>query len=108
MRKNIKLKFLYRYTSNGEGVWSVGKRLLPSNLVEEANEARKWLVKPNLPEANYIFYMTYKGKKMYEKTLLRIHKKYLSNIKCERLSFKKVNKTGNIVYEDDYQIVLKK
>jgi len=40
-------KIIYRYTSDGEGVFSAGKRLLPKNLVEEVIEAKKWLIKPN-------------------------------------------------------------
>ena len=105
---NKRPKFLYRYMSNNKGIWSVGKRLLPPNLIEEANKARKWLIKPKLSDGNHVFYMTYKGKKMYEKTLLKVHKKYLSNIRCEKLSFRKVNKIGLVVYEDEYQIVFKK
>ena len=54
---------LYRYTSNGEGVFSAGKRLLPENLVDEAWEARKWMPKPKLPEGEYRFLLTPKGKK---------------------------------------------
>lgn len=34
---------LYRYLTNGEGVWSAGKRLLPLKLVDEANQNRAWL-----------------------------------------------------------------
>ena len=103
----MKNNFLYRYTSNGEGVWSTGKRLLPEHLVDEANEARKWLIKPNLPEGNYSFYMTEKGKDMYEKTLLKVHQKYLSNIKCEKYSFDEVIKNSEIAYEDENQLVIK-
>ena len=39
---------LYRYTTNREGVFSSGKRLLPKELVDEVNQNRKWLVRPNL------------------------------------------------------------
>ena len=70
-------KIIYRYTSDGEGVFSAGKRLLPKNLVEEVIEAKKWLIKPKLPEGNYRFYLTEKGKEKYEETLLLSHKKYL-------------------------------
>ena len=66
----MKDKFLYRYTTEGEGVFSAGKRLLPNELVAEVLERKKWLKKPELKEGNYRFYLTKKGKKMYEKTLL--------------------------------------
>jgi hypothetical protein len=93
---------LYRYITNGEGVFSAGKRLLPEELVEEVLEAKKWLIKPDLPEGNYRFYLTEKGKDNYEKTLLLLHKKYLQNIKQEIVGR---DKLGKIVYEDKDQIV---
>jgi len=96
---------LYRYTSNGEGVFSAGKRLLPKNLIEEAREARKWMLKPNLPEGEYRFYLTATGKKQYENTLLKVHKKYLKNIECEEFE---QGKLGDIVYQDEWQVVVKK
>lgn len=96
------MKKLYRYTANGEGIFSIGKRLLPQELVDEVNEHRKWLHKPNLPQGNYRFYLTEKGKEKYEQTLLRSHKKYLTDIKQEVIE---MNSIRNIVYEDEYQIV---
>jgi len=71
---------LYRYTSNNEGIWSVGKRLLPEDLIDEAWENRKWMPKPELPEGEYRFFLTKEGKDHYKKTLLITHKKYLKNI----------------------------
>ena len=99
---------LYRYTSNGEGVWSAGKRSLPSELVDEANENRKWLVKPNLPEGDYSFYLTEKGKEMYEKTLLKTHRKYLTNIRLETVSLEDLIHFGNLVYQNNLQVVIQK
>ena len=93
---------LYRYTTKGEGVFSAGKRLLPENLVEEVLEAKKWLVKPKLLKGNYRFYLTEKGKEVYERTLLKSHKKYLKDIKLEIIERRKIR---NIIYEDKYQIV---
>lgn len=74
---------LYRYTSNGEGIWNAGKRLLPEDLADEAWEARKWMTRPSLLDGEYRFFLTLKGKTQYEKTLLHVHRKYLSNIVCE-------------------------
>jgi len=93
---------LYRYTTNGEGVWSAGKRLLPQELLAEANENRKWLIKPTLPEGEYRFFMTEAGKNKYEQTLLHTHNKYLPNIVCEEIDPKNI---GPVVYEDEYQVV---
>ncbi|MEK6830997.1 MAG: hypothetical protein AABX77_03115 [Nanoarchaeota archaeon] len=93
---------IYRFTTNGEGVFSAGKRLLPKNLIDEANENRKWLVKPALHDGNYRFYLTEKGKKKYEETLMLTHKKYLPDIKLEIINKNNLNK---IIYEDDFQVV---
>ncbi len=95
---------LFRYTSDGEGIWSAGKRLLPENLVNEAYEARKWMPKPQLPGGDYRFYLTKKGKEQYEKTLLKVHQKYLSNIKVEEIDPSIIE---NIIYEDEWQVVVK-
>ena len=100
---------LYRYTSEGEGIFSIGKRLLPENLSNEALEARKWLPKPNLPPSDdYRFYMTIKGKEQYEKTLLPIHQKYLKDIKLKETPLATVKMVGSIVYEDEWQVVVRK
>lgn len=100
---------LYRYTADGEGIWSAGKRLLPEELIAEAGEARKWLPKPNLPSGGkYRFYLTHKGKEQYEKTLLLVHKKYLKDIKVEKVAMGVVKKIGSIVYQDEWQIVIEK
>jgi len=99
------MKIMYRYTTKGEGIFSAGKRLLPNKLVEEVLEAKKWLPKPSLPKGEYRFYLTKKGKEKYEKTLLLSHKKYLEEIKLEKVEYNKLKK---IVYEDEYQVVEKK
>jgi len=96
------MKKLYRYTAKSEGIFSVGKRLLPEHLVEEVLEAKKWLMKPKLPKGNYKFYLTEKGKKMYKNTLLKSHYKYLKDIKYETIV---KNRIRNIIYEDEYQVV---
>lgn len=95
---------LYRYTTNGEGVWSAGKRLLPEPLIEEAWENRKWMPRPELPPGNYRFFLTEAGKAQYEVTLLNTHKKYLKNIRYEEINLREIRE---VVYEDDWQIVTK-
>lgn len=103
------MNILYRYTSDGEGIFSAGKRLLPEDLVEEARNARAWLPKPELsPSDDYRFYMTAKGKEQYEKTLLLVHKKYLKDIQVQEVPLDVVNTVGHIVYEDEWQVVIKK
>ncbi len=95
---------LYRFTTNGEGVFSAGKSRLPKELVDEVIEAKKWLLKPKLTEGNYRFYLTEKGKDKYENTLIHSHKKYLPNIKCESINRDELK---NIIYEDEWQVVEK-
>ncbi|MBI3632249.1 MAG: hypothetical protein HY225_02275 [Candidatus Vogelbacteria bacterium] len=97
--------FLYRYTSNGEGIWSAGKRFLPEELISEAWEQRKWMPKPKLPEGEYQFFLTEKGKQKYDETLLNVHKKYLTDIKFEKIESLTI---GDIVYQDEWQVVTKK
>ena len=95
---------VYRYTAQGEGIFSIGKRLLPDALVEEAWEARKWLPKPALPKGNYRFYLTEKGRAKYEATLLQVHKEYLSDIKCEEICRSALE---GVVYQDTWQVAVR-
>jgi len=101
----MKPKKLYRYSSNGEGIFSAGKRLLPSNLVQEADEARKWLPKPQLPPGEYSFYWTEDGCQKYEQTLLLVHKKYLTNRIKEEID---PSTLMSFFYEDPWQVVIKR
>jgi len=102
-------ELVYRFTAKTgenkrEGVWSVGKRLLPPELVEEANANRAWLNKPTLPRGDFRFWMTDKGRAMYESSLKRVHNKYLQDIQVEAVSREKL---GEIVYQDEFQVVEK-
>ena len=47
-------KKLYRYTTNGEGVFSAGKGS-SKELIEEVLENKKWLNKPKLKEGSTDF-----------------------------------------------------
>lgn len=95
---------LYRYTSQGEGVFSIGKRFPPKYLAEEADAARKWLPCPELPEGEYQYFFTEKGKEEYEKTLLPVHKKYLSDIQCEEAGSPE---SSRVAYEDEWQTIVR-
>lgn len=93
---------LYRYTSGGKDVFS-HDAVLAKNLAE-LTEAGKWLPSPELPEGDHRFFLTEKGKAEYEKTLLPLHKKYLSDISSEEAEFSGIK---GIVYEDEWQVVAK-
>jgi hypothetical protein len=95
---------LYRYISDGKDVFSPGA-VLAANLAEMV-EAGKWLPSPELPEGilptSLRFFLTEKGKAEYEKSLLPLHKKYLSDISCKEADFSEIR---GIVYEDERQVV---
>ena len=93
---------IYRYVTNNEGVWSAGKRLLPSELIDEVNKNRSWLKKPDLPDGNFRFWMTDNGNSKYLDTLYKSHTKYLPNIEVIESDSSEL---GKIVYEDEHQIV---
>jgi hypothetical protein len=58
--------------------------------------------KPELPEGEYRFFLTEKGKDKYEQTLLHVHRKYLDGIALEEADLTKI---GEVVYEDEWQVV---
>jgi len=78
------------------------QRLLPPELVDEVNQNRAWLKKPNLPEGNFRFWLTELGKEKYKQTLYKTHQKYLPNITLEE---KDKEDIMNIAYEDEFQVV---
>ncbi len=105
----MKQDYLYRYTSEGEGIFTAGKRLLPESLINEVLEAKKWLPKPSLnPNFEYKFYLTSKGKEQYENTLLNVHRKYLKDIKLELFETEKLKSEKEIAFQDQWQVVFKK
>lgn len=93
---------LYRYTVNGEGLFSVAKRLLPEELMPEINKIKGSIPNPDLPKGNYRFYLKEKGKEVYLKNYNPIHKKYLKDIKMETFDREEID---NVIYEDDFQVV---
>ena len=95
---------VYRYTSDGEGIFSIGKRLLPAELVDEANDKRTWLPKPTLPKGEYAFFLTENGRAQYLATLFAVHQKYLKHIACEELEVDE----DEAVYQDEWQVVVRK
>lgn len=100
---------LYRYTTNGEGTFSAGRRFLdtqPKDFIEKMLEVVKrnksWLRLPELPIDNLEFYWTEEGKLKYDAEFLLMHKRYLPNIKLDKVSYDAL--PGDIVYEDKHQV----
>jgi hypothetical protein len=100
---------LYRYTTNGEGTFSAGRRLLDSQppefiakVLEVVKKNKEWLILPELEEGNLEFYWTELGKEKYESGVYLIHKKYLPDIQLETISDEELQ--GKVVYRDMYQV----
>ena len=102
-------RLLYRYTTQGEGTFSAGRRLIDSLGAELKSEVlsvvannKSWLTLPKLNERNLEFYWTELGKSKYEESFLPVHRKYLVNIVLETIEYSELS--GPVVYEDEYQI----
>jgi hypothetical protein len=100
---------LYRYTTNSEGTFSAGRRLLDSQpadfiakVLEVVRKNKEWLSLPELEHDNLEFYWTEAGNKKYEENFLPIHKEYLPNIHLEIIKLEDL--PGKIVYQDENQI----
>ncbi len=100
---------LYRYTTNSEGTFSAGRRLLDDQpqeridrILEGVKKNKEWLIRPELEEDNLEFYWTEKGRERYEKNFLPIHKEYLPNIQMDTINLSAL--PGKIIYTDENQI----
>ena len=96
----------YRVTYNGIGIYEA----LRNNVTKEEwmnilqSDKITWLPKPPKYASNNRSYFTEKGYKTFKQKTLPLLSKYLDkkNIKME-----KVDLNNEIIYEDDYQIVIK-
>lgn len=93
---------LYRYTTDGKGVFRAGKEQMPEELIEEILEAKKWLANPGASHEGSTSYFTPEGAKKYEETLMPLHKKYLKNIVKEEILRTKL---GDAIYKDEHQVL---
>jgi hypothetical protein len=96
---------LYRYTSEGEGIFNKERESLPDSMIDEGHKARAWLPKPDLDVENFSFYLKEKGNNEYKKKLLPFHQKFLKDIECEELEIDV--QVDDVVYQDEWQIALK-
>jgi hypothetical protein len=102
-------KNLYRYTTNGEGTFSAGRRLIDSlsadlkaEVLSVVAKNKSWLTLPALSMDNLEFYWTELGRQKYEESFLVVHQKYLPNIQFIVTTYEQLS--GPIVYEDIYQV----
>ncbi|NIQ78530.1 MAG: hypothetical protein GTN93_10635 [Anaerolineae bacterium] len=96
---------LYRWTAEGEGIFAVGKRKIPKDLVPLFREQANWLFKPMLPPGDIEFLFTERGNRRYINSILPIHKKYLKKIKSKKIPRSMVKE---ILYEDQFQVAVPK
>jgi hypothetical protein len=91
---------LYRYTAAGEGVFMQEDDLTPPELRAAVEAGKAWLPQPHL-DCDCQFYMTAKGKEMYETVLKPIHEVYMPPIEVEAVPRSSLKE---ICYEDEYQV----
>jgi hypothetical protein len=91
---------LYRYTAGGKGIFMQEDDLTPAELRPAIEAGKSWLPQPHL-ECDCQFYMTAKGKEMYEMVLKPLHEAYMPPIECEEVQRSQLNE---VVYEDEYQV----
>ena len=99
-----KQEYVYRYTSEGRGIFMAEDELEPPELEPEINRAKAWLPAPKL-DCECEFYMTEKGREIYEQTLRPLHEKFMPEISVEAVPRSELEE---IVYEDEFQVAEKK
>jgi hypothetical protein len=98
--RNMKDETLYRYTAGGEGIFMAEDRLTPPELRLAVEKGKEWLPTIHL-DFECQFYMTPKGKEMYEMVLKPLHEVYMPPIECESVPRSSLKE---IAYEDEYQV----
>lgn len=91
---------LYRYTSAGKGIFMQEDDLTPPELRPKVEKAKEWLPAPHL-DCECRFWMTEKGRAMYESILKPLHAQYMPPIEREQMPRSDL---GEVVYEDEFQV----
>ncbi len=96
----------YRITYNGEEIYNALKKVVGMDVWKELlnNEQINWLPKPPDYSFNNISYFTKKGYEVFEQKTLPIILKYLDKEDIEINTYNEI--CNNILYFDDYQIVV--
>lgn len=96
----------YRITYNGEGIYNALKNIVGldtwKNLLND--QQINWLPKPPKYSSKNISYFTEKGYKLFEQKTLPIILKYLDKESIKINTYNKI--CNNILYTDEYQIVI--
>ena len=95
----------YRVTYNKKGIYNELKIRVGKDIWQEllGKEEFTWLPKPPSYASNNKSYFTEKGYEYFKNRTLPIMNKYLDKDKIDIKVYKEVN---NIIYKDDYQVVI--
>ena len=99
--------FIYHYTSDGEDIFSVSKRLVPHGLADEIKKASEWIPKVYLDGRLFDVYLTEKGNELYKKTLLPIHADFIPRIICRSIDKKDISAIDSLVHINRYQLIFR-
>lgn len=94
---------LYRYTADGTGVFIMEDELRPTYLERELEAAKWWLYSPDLRRDDITFYLTEKGKEMYDKTIKPLHETFLPRLHLSRIERPAADR---IAHEDEFQVAV--
>lgn len=99
--------YFYRVTYNNEGIYDALKKSVDIDVWKKilSNKQVNWLPKPPFYDLQNKSYFTEKGYKKFETDTLPLICKYLEKINIRITIYKEIE--GNIVYKDEYQVVVK-
>ena len=96
----------YRITYEGEGIYNVLKKKVTKeewlNLL--SSEKINWLPKPPSYDFNNKSFFTQKGYDKFNDFVLPLICNYLEK---EKIKIEKISSLNDIIYEDEYQVVIK-
>ena len=97
----------YRITYNGEGIYNALKKRISLEQWQELlkSEKIKWLPKPPRYAESKKSYFTKKGYDKFKELVLPIIYEYLDN---KNVQIEKVENISNVIYEDEFQVVINK
>ena len=97
----------YRITYNGEGIYNALKKCIALEKWQELLKSEKinWLPKPPSYAESNKSYFTEKGYDKFKELVLPIVYEHLDN---KNIQIEKVENISNVIYEDEFQVVINK
>lgn len=98
--------YKYRLTYDGIGIYEAFKKHVEMNILKDflSSSLSNWLPKPPEYKENYTSYFTELGYEKFNREVLPTFVKYLNR---EKINVEVISEVGNVVYSDEYQIVIK-